>query len=138
MSYEYLKTIKKIQLENSNPHDQAYLYLLLYLACSRKMTISGKMLNLFDDIFITGVEEVPTLTECQKYVIRDSLDLINNSNNIEVFVPLLEEDENIINSIREEYGNLHISLLMKKYTEDVFKRSATEDKTTQILVKRKK
>ena len=138
MSYEYLKSIKKKQLENGNTHDQAYLYLLLYFACYKKITLSGKPLNLFDDIFIVKAEEIPTLAECQKYVIRDSLDLINNPNNIEIFIPFLEEDENIINSICEEYGNLHISLLMKEYKEINFEKNSFGNKASKTLVKSKK
>lgn len=116
LSYEYLKIIKRIQIENGNTHNHAYLYLLLYFACRIKTIISGKTLNRFGDNFI--IMYFPTSSECVKYIYRDKLDLINKVDNVEVFIQLLEIDEKIIYYVCKYYGSLPANILVNKYKED--------------------
>ena len=124
LSYEYLKWIKRIQIENGNNHDHAYLYLLLYFACRTKTIISGKTLNRFDDNFIKYY--LPTPKECQKYIVRDKLDFIDKIDNVQIYILLLEQDEEVIKFVCKWYGCLPIDILIKKYHDDKLFR-ITED-----------
>ena len=130
LSYEYLKHIKRIQIENDNTHDHAYLYLLLYFSCRIKMIISGKNLNLFEDEFIKYY--FPTPRELQKYIVRDKLDLIDKKENVIVYICLLEQDEKVINFVCKNYGNLPIDILRKKYHDDILCRMTKDGEVLPI------
>lgn len=116
MSYEYLKIIKKYQMENGREHNAYYLYLLLFFACKQKIMISGKNLNLFKDTFKRG--NLPTPIECEKYVFGDHLDSIQNIDNIIEYIIPLEEDEKVIKYVCDKYGILKFNELLKKYEQD--------------------
>ena len=116
ISYEYLKIIKKYQIKNGNNYSIEYLYLLLYFACRTKYMISNKNFNYFKDIFKKGYFPTPYI--CNKYVIKDRLNKINELENIIEYICLLEEDEKIIKYVCDYYGTMNSNLLRNLYAND--------------------
>ena len=121
MSYEYLKYIKEVQIRNGGLNDYKYLYLLLYFVCRIKMIFSGEQLSFFDDTIKNVFLPIPI--NCQKYVYRDKLDLVDNLNNLNIFICISSEDEKIIKYVCDEYGNLSFNSLLQKYNEDRLHRA---------------